>query len=141
MYRRKRRDTKVGTIERQYGVDFGVRSDMTLGTLLKLRGHPSLTQLLKAHKSTRDWRRTEREVCKRRDMDHVGGSGAPDCDGGSRGIVEVKDQARPVTAGQVLALVGEPWAQGRPIEMVSESGFSDEARRLARRKGIRIRRR
>jgi len=31
--RRKRGDTEVGTIEEQYHVDFGVRSDMKLETL------------------------------------------------------------------------------------------------------------
>ena len=44
--RRKRGDTDVGTIEEQYGMDFGVRSDMNLGTLLKQRGAESLSELL-----------------------------------------------------------------------------------------------
>ena len=30
-YRQKRGDTHVGTIEKAYGVDFGVRSDMQFG--------------------------------------------------------------------------------------------------------------
>jgi len=33
--RDKRNDTHMGTIERQYDRDFGVRSDMQLGTFLK----------------------------------------------------------------------------------------------------------
>ncbi|MDQ3694752.1 MAG: hypothetical protein M3464_14165 [Chloroflexota bacterium] len=45
--RRKRSDTHVGTIERQYGVDFGVRSDMHLGTLLKRRSSDWLSDLLR----------------------------------------------------------------------------------------------
>lgn len=44
--RRKRADTHVGTIEEQYGRDFGVRSDMELGTLLKREGKSSLNDLL-----------------------------------------------------------------------------------------------
>lgn len=44
--RRKRADTRVGTIEERYGVDFGVRSDMELGTLLKREGKSSLNDLL-----------------------------------------------------------------------------------------------
>jgi hypothetical protein len=44
--RRKRADTHVGTIEERYGVDFGVRSDMELGTLLRREGKPSLNDLL-----------------------------------------------------------------------------------------------
>ncbi|MEK4853123.1 hypothetical protein NST04_24935 [Paenibacillus sp. FSL H7-0756] len=46
-YRQKRADTKVGNIEAKYGVDFGVRSDMELGTLRKQHGDKSLTQILK----------------------------------------------------------------------------------------------
>lgn len=44
--RRKRGDTHVGTIEERYGVDFGVRSDMHLETLLQERGAASLNDLL-----------------------------------------------------------------------------------------------
>ncbi len=46
--RRKRSDTHVGTIENQYNVDLGVRSDMHLGTLLKHKGKGSLNDLLNA---------------------------------------------------------------------------------------------
>jgi len=44
--RDKRDDTHVGTIERQYKVNFGVRSDMHLGTLLERTGQASLNDLL-----------------------------------------------------------------------------------------------
>jgi hypothetical protein len=44
--RRKRGDTEVGTIERQYGRDFGARSDMQLKTLLEREGAGSLHELL-----------------------------------------------------------------------------------------------
>mgnify|MGYP006865046433 CR=1 FL=1 len=44
--RRKRSDTSVGTIERKYGVDLGVRSDMKLGNYLKKEGLPSLSKLI-----------------------------------------------------------------------------------------------
>ena len=44
--RRKRSDTHVGTIEQRYGRDFGVRSDMELGTLLNREGKDSLNDLL-----------------------------------------------------------------------------------------------
>lgn len=47
--RQKRGDTHVGTIEKQYGVDFGVRSDMRLDTLLKREGVESLDELLHRH--------------------------------------------------------------------------------------------
>lgn len=43
----KRSNTKVGTIEKQYGVDLGVRSDMKLGTYLKKKGYKSLSDMLK----------------------------------------------------------------------------------------------
>ena len=45
--REKRGDTNVGTIENQYGKDFGVRSDMHLDTLLKKEGVDSLSKLIK----------------------------------------------------------------------------------------------
>lgn len=44
--RQKRGDTHVGTIEEKYDIDFGVRSDMHLGTLLEKRGVASLNDLL-----------------------------------------------------------------------------------------------
>ena len=46
-FRQKRADTKIGSIEKQYGVDFGVRSDMKLGKYLEKRGYPSLSKALK----------------------------------------------------------------------------------------------
>lgn len=48
--RRKRSDTHVGSIEEQYGKDFGVRSDMHLDTLLKKEGADSLSDLLDGDK-------------------------------------------------------------------------------------------
>lgn len=46
--RAKRKDTKIGTIEKIYGKDFGVRSDMKLHTFLKKTGHTSLSKFLKS---------------------------------------------------------------------------------------------
>ena len=47
IFRSKRVDTKIGTIEKKYGKDFGVRADKKLGTFLKEKGYSSLSQLLK----------------------------------------------------------------------------------------------
>jgi len=47
--REKRSDTQVDTIEKQYGVDFGVRGDMLLGTLKEREGVETLKELLKKH--------------------------------------------------------------------------------------------
>ncbi|MGA8746435.1 MAG: hypothetical protein WB507_11300 [Solirubrobacterales bacterium] len=44
--RRKRGDTHVGTVEDEYGRDFGVRSDMHLKTLIDREGADSLHDLL-----------------------------------------------------------------------------------------------
>lgn len=49
--REKRSDTHTGTIEAMYGVDFGVRSDMQLGTLKRREGVTTLSELLEK------WRR------------------------------------------------------------------------------------
>ncbi|MDX2218218.1 MAG: hypothetical protein SF172_04280 [Burkholderiales bacterium] len=48
--RDKRNDTHVGTIEKTYGRDFGVRSDMQLGTLLKREGMASLNDLIHSNR-------------------------------------------------------------------------------------------
>ncbi|MEX0813882.1 MAG: hypothetical protein WD048_16810 [Chitinophagales bacterium] len=47
---KKRKDTHIGTIEKKYGKDYGVRSDMHLETYLKNKGYSSLTELLKGGK-------------------------------------------------------------------------------------------
>jgi len=44
--RDKRNDTHMGTIEKQYGRDFDVRSDMELGTFLQEKGIASLNDLI-----------------------------------------------------------------------------------------------
>jgi hypothetical protein len=44
--RQKRSDTLIGTIEKQYGVDLNVRSDMKLGTYLEDHNIASLNDLL-----------------------------------------------------------------------------------------------
>lgn len=44
--REKRGDTHVGTIEKQYQVDLGARSDMHLDTLLDRTGVHSLNDLI-----------------------------------------------------------------------------------------------
>lgn len=47
--RKKREDTHVKTIEELYHVDFNVRGDMHLGTLLEQEGVDSLSELLEKH--------------------------------------------------------------------------------------------
>lgn len=51
--RQKRGDTLVGTIEKQYKVDLGHRSDKKLSTVLKETGAPSLSKLLKMADSSK----------------------------------------------------------------------------------------
>jgi hypothetical protein len=46
--RAKRSDTHIGTIEQQYGRDFGVRSDMNLGNYLAKNDLNSLHELIKS---------------------------------------------------------------------------------------------
>jgi hypothetical protein len=52
--RDKRDDTHVGTVEKQYGRDFGVRSDMTLGKLLDKTGMNSLNDLIHSDLGKKD---------------------------------------------------------------------------------------
>lgn len=142
-FRRKRGDTKVGTIEATYGVDFGVRSDMRLDTLLARSGAGSLSELLRASRGEvgrSSWQEAERAACARRGMDHVGGPGAPDCESESGdSVVDVKHQRQPVNAGQVDRIARSPWAQRKAVEIVSDSGFTAPAGDLARALGIRLR--
>ena len=49
-YRQVRKDTKIGSIEKKYGVDLGVRSDKKLGNYLREKGHPSLSRMLRDSK-------------------------------------------------------------------------------------------
>jgi hypothetical protein len=46
LLRDKRDDTHIGTIEKQYNRDFGVRSDMELGTYLQKNHINSLNNLI-----------------------------------------------------------------------------------------------
>ncbi|MBE0499993.1 MAG: hypothetical protein IBX47_01025 [Desulfuromonadales bacterium] len=48
--RQKRGDTHIGTIEKIYGVDLNVRSDMHLNTLLQREGVQSLHELIESGK-------------------------------------------------------------------------------------------
>lgn len=50
MFRRKRDDTTVGTIEDQYRISLNVRRDTLLGNLLDDRGFDSLSQLIQAYR-------------------------------------------------------------------------------------------
>ncbi len=50
IYRPVRSNTKISSVEKRYGVDLGVRSDMKLGTFLKERGYPSLSRMLRDRK-------------------------------------------------------------------------------------------
>ncbi|NDK09489.1 hypothetical protein GW846_01790 [Candidatus Gracilibacteria bacterium] len=46
-WREKRDDTHMGTIEEEYGLELGVRSDMELGTYLKENNYANLSEMLK----------------------------------------------------------------------------------------------
>lgn len=48
LFRRKRSDTKAGTIEATYGLDLGCRSDMKLRRILRETGCESLTELVRS---------------------------------------------------------------------------------------------
>ncbi len=50
IFRAKRSDTKIGSIEATYGINLHARSDMLLGNLLEDRGFESLTQLIAAYR-------------------------------------------------------------------------------------------
>jgi hypothetical protein len=47
--REKNGNTHLGTIEKEYGVDFGRRSDMKLDNYLAEEGYDSMTQAVRDH--------------------------------------------------------------------------------------------
>jgi len=80
------------------------------------------------------WQGTERKVCQALGKKHIGGPGQPDCSGGGE-VVEVKDQERRVSKTQMRDIVSKRWVGHKPLIVVSTSGFSDGAKRIARRHG------
>jgi hypothetical protein len=48
LFRQKRSDTSIATVELEYGLNLNARSDMMLGSLLRERGFDSLSQLVRA---------------------------------------------------------------------------------------------
>lgn len=52
--RDKRDDTLMGTLEKKYDRDFGVRSDMELGTYLKQNGIASLNDLINSNRGKKN---------------------------------------------------------------------------------------
>jgi MTH538 TIR-like domain (DUF1863) len=61
MFRVKRLDTKIATVESTYGINLNARGDALLGNLLRDRGFDSLSQLLDAY-----YCRLKRHARKRR---------------------------------------------------------------------------
>lgn len=62
MFRAKRSDTTVASIERRYGINLHARADMLLRTLLKERGFESQTQLLDAYYGRLDYHPRKRRL-------------------------------------------------------------------------------
>ena len=50
MFREKRSDTRISTIEETYGIDLNSRGDALLGNVLRERGFDSLSQLINAYR-------------------------------------------------------------------------------------------
>ncbi len=62
VFRQRRSDTLVGSIERQYGIVLNARSDAKLGNLLRDRGFDSLSQLLDAYNGRLRYHASARRV-------------------------------------------------------------------------------
>lgn len=62
VFRKKRFDTLVSTIEDQYGINLNTRSDTLIGNLLRKRGYDSLTQLLTAYRGNLNYHPRRRKV-------------------------------------------------------------------------------
>lgn len=76
MFRQKRSDTLIGSVEDMYGVTLNARSDAKLGNLLADRGFDSLSQLLDAYHRRLDYHASPRRLFlsfHREDLDQVRG--------------------------------------------------------------------
>ena len=62
MFRTKRSDTTVASIERRYGIELHTRSDTLLGNLLEERGFESQSQLLDAYYGRLDYHPRKRRL-------------------------------------------------------------------------------
>lgn len=62
MFRQKRSDTLVSSIERRHGIDLNARSDAKLGNLLDDRGFSSLSELRRAHAGRLEYHASHRRV-------------------------------------------------------------------------------
>jgi antiphage defense system Thoeris ThsB-like protein len=62
MYRQKRADTLVKSIEQRYGISLNARADARLGNLLDERGFSSLSELVKAHRGRLGYHASPRRV-------------------------------------------------------------------------------
>src|SRR5882724_2348227 len=62
LFRTKRSDTKVASIEATYGINLNARGDMLLGNLLNERGFDSLTQLLDAYRERLNYHPRKRRL-------------------------------------------------------------------------------
>jgi hypothetical protein len=71
MFRQKRSDTTVGTLEDTYGISLNARRDMLLGNVLRMRGFDSLSQLLKAYNGNATALARRRRVFTSFDYDDV----------------------------------------------------------------------
>lgn len=148
MFKRKRSDTRLGTIEDKYGVSFGRHRDMKLGDYLAETGFNSMTEAVRAARaqqseyiefsSEEHYEDYERRVCLTLAMPHIGGSGAPDCADGEY-VVDAKAHRRPLTASAVRAFAKKVWAQDSERVLVSRSGFTSGAAALARELGVILR--
>lgn len=140
-FRRKRGDTKVGTIERTYNIDLGVRADAKLSTVLKKFGAASVTELVRLVRAgqVQPWQNAERRTCRNLNLEHVGGPGAPDCTDGESIVVDVKHQERDVSLSQLADISRKPWARGKKLLVVATNGgFTEEATEFAVERGIEL---
>ncbi len=62
MFRIKRADTRIGTIEQEYGVNLNTRADTLLSNLLEDRGFESLSQLIDAYRGHLTYHPTVRRL-------------------------------------------------------------------------------
>ena len=80
-------------------------------------------------KELQPWEKTESQACNILGMEHVGGSGNPDCVDKEKSnlIAEVKDYSRNLNVHDYNTIKKKPWAKGKKLIIVAKNGCSKNA--------------
>lgn len=143
MFRRRRTDTTVRTVEREYGIDLNARGDALIGNLLEKRGFDSVSQLVRAYRGRLATHARRRRVFlsfhgedrrqvngfrlmasnPRLDLDMTESSFRVPVDSPQSGYVKRVLRARVKLASVVLCLIGNGTAWREWVDWELQTGY------------------